>query len=179
MSGPASPPRLSRRLLLKGGLAAGFLVAGGAGLALSRGSVAPGLKRLTTRERDTIAAMAEAWFPARDGVPGAAAVDVAGGVDAYVASLPDLLGRLTKLLVRAIEYGAYPVELARFSALPVDGRLACLDAWENSALYARRMGFVSLKLAVGMAYFDDPRVRAAIGWTECVPERRPPTQEWL
>lgn len=170
-----------RRLLLGGALAA----VGTAGGSLvyrtlwGRRPPAEGLTRLTPEELATVLALAEVYFPGVDGMPPLEEIDIAGRMDRYIAGLPGQLGRLTQLLIRTFEWTsvAGSSHLTRFSRLPLDARTRIVDAWEGSSIYARRMSFLTLKLAVSQAYLDDEQVREAAGWYRVC--KSIPMEEWL
>lgn len=179
--------RLGRRRLLVGAAASGLFVAGG-GLLWKFGGLgsqvpAPGLSALSVADRDTIEAIAEIFFPGEDDLPSGRDVKVVEAFDAYVASLPGQLSMLMRLLIQGIEWGAVlsTSRFERFSRLPFDVRREVLDAWESSEIYARRSGFLSLKLAMGMSYYEDDSVRSAIGWyVPCLdPSVDGAGEEWL
>lgn len=169
----------TRRRLLKWGLATGVLgLAGGLTYRAvwGRGTVATGLKVLTADERDLIAALAAVYFPGGDGLPASSDVDVVGHVDHYVAQLPGNLGKLFQLLIRTVDWSGIS-EGGRFSRLSLEARTRLVDAWEQSTLDERRSAFLALKLVVGSGYYDDPRVRTAIGVVSpCGPSQ---VEEWL
>lgn len=177
---------LGRRRLLLGAAASGLFVAGGGllwRLGIHSHVPAPGLLALTAAERNTIEAIAEVFFPGDDNLPSGLDVNVVEGFDAYVASLPGRLGTLMRLLIQGIEWGAVVTSsrFERFSRMPLELREEVLDAWENSSLYARRSGFMSLKLAMGMSYYENDDVRSAIGWyVPCIdPSVEGAGEEWL
>lgn len=160
---------VGRRNFLRGGLAAGVLLAGGS--LVYRGFFrhpppAPGMLTLAAAERDTLSAMAEVYFPGGDDMPSWKDVDVVGFTDRYIAEMAPRLRDLTKLLIRTIDLMAVPGtrELSRFSKLSFAAREEVLDAWEVSKISPRRLGFLSLKLALAMGYFEHDTVRQAMGW---------------
>lgn len=179
---PSPKGRFTRRRLIQGGLLAAAGVAGGSLLYRTlwgRKPPAPGLTLLTDEERATVIALAEVYFPDTAGMPSVHDVDIGAGMDAYITGLPGQMGRLTQLLIRAFEWTsvAGTTHLTRFSRLPLDARTRVVDAWEQSSLYPRRMGFMTLKLSVSEAYLNDKRSREAIGWyrvCETIPK-----EEWL
>jgi len=180
----ARPPSSTRRRFVVGALAVTGLGLSGLGAVafglLRRSAPRAGLRMLSESDARAVEAMAAAWFPARDGLPDASTIGIAAHVDGYLAGLPEQLGRATVALVRAIEWASVggSWRLSRFTSLDSDTRLELLDAWEGSSLYARRMGFLPLKLAIGMAYFDDAGVRSAIGFSAC-PAPSSAVEEWL
>lgn len=177
---PPPPPhhhtRASRRTFLKRFAAGMGLVALG-GVAyrvlFARGRPAPGNRTLTAAEMSTAEAAAEAFFPGPPAVPFAAGeIGVARFVDGYIAELPEDRGRLFKLLLRTLEWSTLPTAGSRFSRLSVEARAAALEAWNASRLYPRRAAYRSLRFACAMGYFEDDRVRAAVGWRlGCTPSR--------
>lgn len=169
----------TRRRLLQWGLATGVLGLAGRltyRAVWGRGTVAAGLKVLTEAERDLVVALADVYFPGGDGLPTAREVDVAGFIDRYVAQLPGNLGKLFQLLLRSVDWSGVG-EGGRFSRLPLDARTRVADAWEQSTLDERRSAFLALKLMVGSGYYEDRRVRSALGIVS--PCGATQVEEWL
>jgi len=183
---PPPSPRWTRRRLFQG-LAIGGAVTtvGGGGLAyaaLHRGTPGAGLRILTEAERTTVAAVAEVYFPATDGMPAPDEVGAIDFVDRFVAEMPPNLSRLIQLAIRTLEWAAifHGSERARFSKASLATRTAMLDAWDGSTSEIRRGAVFSLKWSLGMGYFEHPHVRQAMGWN--APCSFPSTgtgQEWL
>lgn len=161
---PSEPVRITRRQLLVclgiGGTAAA-LGAFGYRL-LSWGAPAPGLAALTSVEVGTVVALCEVLLPGEGPVPAALAIGLPARFDRLLAEADREPARLVKLLLRAFEYGSLPA--GRFSHLSLGRRRAEVAAWERSRLALRRRGLSTLKLLIGMPYFEDERVRAAMGW---------------
>lgn len=188
-SSSSTPPQkrtLPRRKFLIGAAATGLFMAGG-GLAWKLGAKgqapAAGLLTLSEGERSTVEAIVEVFFPGGGGLPAGSEVGVVEAFDAYVDDLPGNMGTLMKLLVQGIEWGAIftSSRFERFSKLPLEQREQVISAWENSKIYASRSGFMSLKLALGMGYYESPQVRKAIGWyMPCLDwEEERDGEEWL
>ena len=161
---PSEPVRITRRQLLVwlgiGGTAAAL---GGVGYRLlSWGAPAPGLAALTSVEVGTVGALCEVLLPGDGPIPAALAVGVPERFDRLLADADREPARLVKLLLRAFEYGSLPA--GRFSRLSLDRRRAEVAAWERSRLAFRRRALMTIKLLIGMPYFEDDRVRAAMGW---------------
>ncbi len=173
---PRVPGRASRRTFIKRLIAGLSLVALG-GIAyrvlFARGRPAPGNRSLTEEEMKTAEAVAETFFPGPPRVPVSARdADVPAFVDGYVADLPEDRARLFKLLLRTLEWSTLPTHGSRFTGLPVQERRAVLDGWNASRLYPRRTAYRSLRLACAMGYFENDRVREAVGWRlGCLPSR--------
>lgn len=152
-----------RRLLTLLGIGGGAAVLVGLGYrAISLGTAGPGLRALTANEYATARALADSLFPAEGALPDGNEVRVAEGFDAMVADSDPLAKRLFKVLLRGIEWA--PLPAGRFSHLDRPARREALLAWENSGIALRRSGFQTLKILMGTVYFEDARVRKAIGW---------------
>jgi hypothetical protein len=158
--------RWSRRRVLFG-LGGAVVAAGGGAWALTHhGPPATGHSVLTPTEVATVRAIAEVWLPAGgvavDGPP----VDVAAGVDRVVAELMDDTRRAGfRAILRTLELGTIARQGASFSALDLDTRRTVLETWGDPRILPRRLATDALRGALGMAYFGDPRVLAAIGWS--------------
>jgi len=157
---------LTRRGALRLGLGVGgaVLLLGGAGAFVFRAKPpAAGLAVLSDDERETVRALADAYFPADTptGVP-ANDVDIAGRVDAYVARLLPREQRLLRALLTLVEQWPRATLAGRFSALPTAARVEIVDAWERGIEQRQQLASV-FRTLVGVAYFDEPRVLRAIG----------------
>ena len=154
---------VSRRRLLQAGLAFGAASAFGAGLRLDGPAV--DARILSPEEMAIVRAVAEAMFPGwpmpLDGV----AAGVAEEVDRVVADMmvePHASG--FRYVLRALEWGTLASRGMRFSQLTVEDRTEVLDAWSDPVVLPRRVAHDSLKLILGMAYFNHPVVLDHIGW---------------
>ncbi|WP_231513628.1 gluconate 2-dehydrogenase subunit 3 family protein [Mycobacterium paragordonae] len=135
---------------------------------------------LTTRERAVVAAIAEAFFPAREpiGIDGNAAGAVSY-VDRMLSGLALPLRIQLRCLLLAFEVGtALTSRGALFSAVPLDERVARLQAWERADHYTQRALYSALRWIFTLAYLADPEVQRRIGMPESdahppAPVRRP------
>jgi hypothetical protein len=145
------------------------------------GRPAPGLRVLTPAERATVAALAEVYFPWNGELPAPADVGAADFVDSYIAALPGNLGAWLRMGIRALEWGAMfgSRELSRFSRSSPAARAAILDDWERSSLSLPRAALFSLKMALSMGYFEELRVRQAMGWNSPCRDLKVNLEEWL
>lgn len=129
---------------------------------------------LTTRERAVVAAIAEAFFPAREpiGIDGNAAGAVSY-VDTMLSGLALPLRVQLRGLLLAFEVGtALTSRGALFSAAPLDERVARLQAWERADHYTQRALYSALRWIFTLAYLADPEVQRRIGLPE--PDAHPP-----
>ncbi len=124
---------------------------------------------LARREAATVDAVAEAMFPPGGSIP-------ASGLEAnaprYLDRLLDVSHPRIRLLVRLlfflVEHATlfFPAPgrlgLRRFSALSFDQRVAVLDGWNHSRLFARRLVFTSLRALMTLAFFAHPPVARAL-----------------
>jgi hypothetical protein len=125
---------------------------------------------LARREVAVVASVAEAMYP-----PGGAIE--ASGID---ADLPGYVDRLmlashprTRLLLHLLFFLIEHATLIfpgpgrggrrRYSSLDFDSRVAVLDGWANSGLFARRLVFTSLRALLTMGYFAHPPVLQQLG----------------
>jgi hypothetical protein len=162
--------RFDRRMLLRLGLGASALVVlsvVGAGFGLLSPRT-PGRSRrvLTDDEALFLDAAADALFPPGNavGVDGRD-VGVPDGADMLLSGLPPNAVRVFHAVMSLLDL--WPVlamrSLSRFSALPLDERVAIFRDFDASALEARR-GLVSLvRVLVSMFVFERPEALVAIG----------------
>jgi hypothetical protein len=168
------PPRLSRRRLLKAGVAAG-LVLGGSAVAYVR-------TRGYELAPDRVLASFEPWqflvvqhaarrivAPDRPGdasIPTADALDVAGFVDGWVARMnPRIrrdLGRFLGYLEHVAPLGvACASRFTRLGAADQDSVLASVEASSTDLL---RAGFDGLRSLVFLGYYRDARTWSIAGY---------------
>ena len=119
--------------------------------------------RLSRREREVIAAAADAFFPLplpRSGVD--------AGAVTYMAVMFERghrpQRRMFRLLFLFTELSPVLFALKRpFSLLSDPARLEVLDAASRSSIYLRRVAFIALRTLLTMAYFADHEVQRALG----------------
>ena len=68
-----------------------------------------------------------------------------------------------RLALRTLEYATVPTEGARFSTLPLAQRRALLRAWTMPDPLPRRLLIDLLRMAIGIAFFNAPQARDAVG----------------
>lgn len=123
------------------------------------------MSTLTERERATLAATADAFFP-RGGTLPPSATD-AGAVAYFETMLSELPGRtrfLIRLLVLFVEIGPWAFNRKRrFSRQSPTDRVATLRSWEKSPIYFLRISFQSLRTLIAMAYLASEDVAARLG----------------
>jgi len=132
---------------------------------------APWDAALSRREHAFLAAVAEAVFPPGGPLPRSGVeAGVPGYVDRLVAVSPPRQRRLMRLLFFAIEHSTLlfpgPGVLRgrrRLSAQPLAARIAVLEGWRTSGLFARRLVFASLRALVTLGYFGDGPVQRRLG----------------
>lgn len=157
---------LSRRLVLKYGLAgAAVLVAGGVGVAL-QGTVmrqpARALRVLGAQEYSILAALADRI------APGASDRQVAEKIDDLLAISEPELGAELQLLLRFLENALPGVffegQPRPFTARSPEAQDETLRAWRSSALTVRRTGYRALQALVLGTYYADPQTYAQVGY---------------
>ncbi len=174
MSKQPDAPRLSRRALLRGGVAGVALVTlGGVGVALQSSRLRPlprgGLKVLSPEEYATLAAIADRACPKGDlGLPSASELDVAAMADAMFARAEPDARQGLKLGLRIVESGltgAVFFERVRpFTQLSGEEQDAVLLAMRESRVGLRRTLFGALTQLASSLYYGDPSVWASIGY---------------
>jgi hypothetical protein len=105
-------------------------------------------------------------MPDQAGAPDADALEVALGVDAWIAGAAPALRRDLRRLLGLVEHGT-PLLLGRrrrFSDLRGNEQDAYLAGWAHSRLSVLREGFGALKALCMMAYYRDPRAWAVCGY---------------
>jgi hypothetical protein len=86
----------------------------------------------------------------------------------YLRELPSGAALALKAILVAVDLS--PVLFlgrpSRFVHLAPEVQDRCLDDWQESRIYWRRMVVVLLKTIFGMGYYSDPKVLAHLGWFE-------------
>jgi hypothetical protein len=124
----------------------------------------PGLVLFSTDELELAEAVGEAFFPGPPVSPlSAKEIALARFADSYVGGMYESEHRLFKLLFRVLDLNALFTHARHFPALAVAQRKSLLDAWWHSRLATRRAGYQSLRYVFSMGYFEDHRVRKALG----------------
>ncbi|NQZ95025.1 MAG: hypothetical protein HRU01_00815 [Myxococcales bacterium] len=127
-------------------------------------------RRLLASEAAIVDAAAETFFP-----PGGQIQSSGADADApaYLDRLLDVsqprIRTLVRLLFFAVEHATlvFPAPgrggFRRFTKLSAEQRMAVLDAFASSGLFARRLLFVSLRSLLTMAYLHHPPVQRDLG----------------
>jgi hypothetical protein len=120
---------------------------------------------LSAREEEILRAALEAVVPEGAGLPGSAAdPEIAARVVAFCAGAG--MGALGVAL-RVLDWSPFlvpPFRGRRFSRLPLDDRVALLEAHERSAFLPRRSAVHAFKQIATLAYYSRPEVEAALGY---------------
>ncbi len=157
--------RLSRRKAIWL-LTAGVGVGGFAGFAWLR-AAAPGFRVLAAGEVKTVESLLTALFSLETGAP----VDplqcgALEEVDRLLAEdLPSEVVAPFRYLLHGLEAGTAVSRGRPFSSLSDTERLDVLNVWSGNEPFPRRLALDSLKSILGMAYWSQPEVLEAIGWT--------------
>ena len=161
---------ISRRRVLKGGLALAGVAAGvSGGLVALRGYAPPvqGLVCLSRYEYRTVAKLATAILPEGGAfAAGASSFDLARRFDAYLADEPDEVRSDLSTALALLEYGpvVYDHHLVTFSNLDDAARLAHFEAWIQSDDPLRRQIALALRKFLCLVFYDDPQVWPGIGY---------------
>jgi hypothetical protein len=112
-----------------------------------------------------ISSAAEAMFPGGGAIPSSGLdADLPGYLERFMLAANPKTRLLIHLLIFLVEHATliFPVPgrrgMRRFSSLDTDQRMAALEGWEKSSLFARRLVFTSLRALWTMGYFAHPRV---------------------
>lgn len=158
--------RLTRRRVLALGVGVGALtIAGSLGWLVSLPTPAPGRLALSAREDELLVRLAEVWFPPGNPLGVAAGdVDIGGDLDRLVVLFAPQEQRVLHALLRVVDQlpRATLRSATRFSALPLLERREIMVAWETSTGPRRQLAGV-LRLLASLSFFEDERVRRAIG----------------
>jgi hypothetical protein len=166
---PDAPVQTTRRRILKWGSIGALLI--GSGVWFYRttarfGPPAPGRAVFDANEFAILEAVALTVFPGPPVCPYRAdEVAVAARVDDYVGSLYPDTQLLFRALVRTLNITPVVTYGRSFYFLSPKLRTKVLESWRESEASLRRAGHQSLSFAVKMAYYEDARVRAAVGFT--------------
>ncbi|MCB9793778.1 MAG: gluconate 2-dehydrogenase subunit 3 family protein [Alphaproteobacteria bacterium] len=153
---------VSRRSLLRAGV-----LAAGVGVTarfLVLGAAAPGREIVNEHGLEIIEALGELFFPEGNAIgPSWRDVDLASRVDRILSqTLDPTAAEGFRYLLRGLDYASVVTHSTRFCVATVDQRAAILEAWESEL--PTRLGHAALKSVFGMAYFNHPSVREAVGF---------------
>jgi hypothetical protein len=130
------------------------------------GPAAPGRAIFDANEFAILEAVALTLFPGPPDSPlSGEEVTLAAKVDDYVATLYPDTQLLFRALVRTLNITPVVTYVRSFYFLTPKLRIKVLQSWKESERSLRRAGHQSLTFAMKMAYYEDPRVRAAAGFT--------------
>ena len=109
-------------------------------------------------------------FPAGGAVPLAGVdADLPAYADGFVRALPRHLRLQVRAMFMLFERATIFLPAPgrggrrRFSALSAEQRIAVLDAWSQSSLFARRLAFTALRAVLTMGYLGHPVAKRALG----------------
>ncbi|MBI2376733.1 MAG: hypothetical protein HYV07_22235 [Deltaproteobacteria bacterium] len=166
--------KLSRRqVLLRGGLAAGGLAF--SALVIRAASYlfeshATGLRILTSREVRILEAAIPALVPGGDGMPAGDAARLIPWIDSFLASAGSDTRILFRSMLHVVENEPLFAHGARFTSRSAGERHHDLRAFELATTHLEKKAFQSVKLVIGMAYFEQPAVLDSIGYfVGCAP----------
>ncbi len=159
----------SRRRFLKLGIAGAALIGTGTVVYRTVGRFGPpalGYKVFDADELAVLEAACEAHFPGPPEWPlSAKEAGAPAFVDRYLAELYPDNQKLFRALLRTLNLSTLVTHRAQFKNLPVKDRFEVLETWAASSLRLRRGGNQSLTLFIKMGYFENEKVREALGYT--------------
>ena len=161
---------LSRRRLLKLGVgAAAVLAGGGAGLLALRGEAPPveGLRALDAQQFRTLTHLARAHLPPGGVIPdGADEAGLARAFDGWLADEPaeNLSDLRTALGLVELGPPLFDLRMTTFSNLPPEAQAEHWQGWLTSDLALRRQVGIAFRKFFSLVYFDRPSVWAHIGY---------------
>ena len=163
---------ISRRSLIKRGLAGGaLLTAGGLGLGLQRSVLrepsAP-LKALSVREFSVLSAVADRITPGTAEVPNASTLGVPELVDELMSAMHPVELKDFKQLLNTLENALVGLLLdfrpTPFTAASPERQDATLASWRDSGLMVRRTGYKALHKICTSAYWGMPETFVLSGY---------------
>jgi hypothetical protein len=159
---------LSRRqLLVRGLVATGGILIGGVLVRYGTvfvGDPGPGRLALTEGEERIARALLDTLFPEGADMPRADPDFVLPKLDHFLAHTDSEARFLFRAMLHVIEDHALISHFKRFTSCSLEERAAEIAVWERTPLYLKSMAFKSVKLFIGIAYFEQPDVRKALGW---------------
>lgn len=172
--------------MIQGTLAgAGLLALGGVGLSwqptVMRTPSAP-LRVLSPRSYSVLAAAADRICPGGNGLPAAGDLDIAGQIDALLATMhPGVgteLGQVLGLLENAAAGLLFDGNPRPFSGSAPAVQDAVLEGWRTSRLSVRRQAYKALRGLVASAYYASLATWAGVGYPGPPPGllHRPPAE---
>jgi hypothetical protein len=126
----------------------------------------PGGALFSRKEQAVVAAAADALFPPGGPIPlSGTEAGLVAYVDAYVAGLPPTPRLLGRLLFHLVEHGPWiwGPRRVRFTRLRPEERIQALRELQESALYFRRVSFLSMRAMMTMGYLGCPAVARKMG----------------
>jgi hypothetical protein len=161
------PSLLSRRTVLKAAGVGGLLLGGGTlfyEAVWKPSPPGPGRVCLSEYEFEVCQKLGETFFPGMPVSPlTAAEVQLAEFADSYIGGMYEKEQRLFKLLLKAFNLQPIFTQGRTFVGLPLEQRQMVLNDWAESKMSARKAGYQSLRFVLSMGYFEDLRVRKALG----------------
>lgn len=120
---------------------------------------------LSTGELGLVQSIGEAMFPPGNAL-GVSAFDMAfsSRVDALLDDMDPMAIPAFRYLIRTLNIGTLASRGALFVDLPLDVRKEILQNWSWDGLVPRRMAYDLLRTVLGLAFFGDPQVKAAIDY---------------
>jgi hypothetical protein len=123
---------------------------------------------LTRKEQALVAAAADALFPPEGPIPlSGTEAGLVEYMDASLRRVPAGQRALLRLLFVFLEHGPwiFGPRRARFTQLTPDDRVVALTDMAGSAIYFRRIAFLSLRTMLSMGYLANDAVARKIGMT--------------
>jgi hypothetical protein len=166
---PDAPVQTTRRRVLTWGSISALLIGSGVWFYRTTARFGPPAAGRTVFDANEFAILEVAALTVFPGPPlcpySADEVKVAERVDDYVGSLYPDTQLLFRALVRTLNITPVVTYGRSFYFLTPKLRAKVLESWRESETSLRRAGHQSLTFALKMAYYEDPRVRAAVGFT--------------
>ncbi len=120
---------------------------------------------LTRADAAFVACAAEAMYPAGGAIPSSGVdADLPAYLDRFLVASVPRIRILVHLLLFLVEHATlfFPAPgwdgRRRFSGMTADQRVAVLDGWSESSLFARRLVFTTLRALLTLGFFAHPPV---------------------
>lgn len=116
-------------------------------------------------------AMIPVLLPGGDGMPAGDTAFIVPWVDGFLKHSASDVRILFRSMLHVVENQSLLLHLGRFSKRTLEERTRDLRAYELAPQYLERKAFQSVKLVVGLAYFEQPGTLDAVGFfVGCAPD---------
>jgi hypothetical protein len=115
-------------------------------------------------------AMLEAMIPSGGAfAPGARELPIGRDIETFVEGLAPAARRAMRVGLRLFDFAPFflpPLRRRRFSRLPLEERIAVLEAWERSRFAPRRQAIHTLKMLAMIHFYGRPEIERQLGYVQ-------------